>query len=300
MISGLAITPPILGRISIGKIVERNGQRLPQKDDEFTITTQTQGKDGWVLHPLDSQLREASASEKLRSIPVTLLFSEPELNLRAEYAMFDRKTGRPLCTGDGQSCQRATDEGLKRLDCPSPQHCEFGKSGLCKAYGRLNVQLGDQKDVGTFIFRTTGFNSIRSLFARMLYYKAASNNLLPFLPLQLKLRSKSTTLSHRAPVYYVDLELRDDMGMDKAIAHAQEAKASLEASGFNQSALDSAGAQGFANGIFEEDEQEIQDVLEEFYPITEGEPKTSNRQETLTQPTVKLRERIAQHKPKQL
>ena len=35
MIKGLAITPPVLGRISIGKIVEKEGKRLPQKDDQF-------------------------------------------------------------------------------------------------------------------------------------------------------------------------------------------------------------------------------------------------------------------------
>ena len=52
MIKGLAITPPVLGRISIGKVVEKNGKRLPEKDDAFTLTTQVQNKDGWVLHPL--------------------------------------------------------------------------------------------------------------------------------------------------------------------------------------------------------------------------------------------------------
>jgi hypothetical protein len=44
MIKGLAITPPVLGRISIGKIVEKNGKRLPEKDDQFTITSQIQEK----------------------------------------------------------------------------------------------------------------------------------------------------------------------------------------------------------------------------------------------------------------
>lgn len=43
MIKGLAITPPILGRISIGRVVEKNGKRLPEKDDQFTITSQIQG-----------------------------------------------------------------------------------------------------------------------------------------------------------------------------------------------------------------------------------------------------------------
>jgi hypothetical protein len=46
MIKGLAITPPILGRISIGKVVEKNGKRLPEKDDQFTITSQIQSKEG--------------------------------------------------------------------------------------------------------------------------------------------------------------------------------------------------------------------------------------------------------------
>ena len=35
MIKGLSLTPPVLGRISIGKVVERNGKRLPEKDDEL-------------------------------------------------------------------------------------------------------------------------------------------------------------------------------------------------------------------------------------------------------------------------
>lgn len=46
MIKGLAITPPILGRISIGKVVEKNGKRLPERDDQFTITSQIQNKEG--------------------------------------------------------------------------------------------------------------------------------------------------------------------------------------------------------------------------------------------------------------
>lgn len=35
MIKGLAITPPILGRISIGSVIEKNGKRLPVKEDFF-------------------------------------------------------------------------------------------------------------------------------------------------------------------------------------------------------------------------------------------------------------------------
>lgn len=70
MIKGLAITPPILGRISIGKVVEKKGKHLPERDDQFTITSQIQGKDGWVKHPLDEKLRTKAPNQKLRTIPV--------------------------------------------------------------------------------------------------------------------------------------------------------------------------------------------------------------------------------------
>jgi hypothetical protein len=115
MIKGLAITPPVLGRISIGKIVEKNGKRLPEKDDQFTITSQIQNKDGWVKHPLDEQLRAKAQNQKLRSIPVRMIFNDPELNLRAEYSLFDRQTGRLICSGNGETCQRLDKMALNNI-----------------------------------------------------------------------------------------------------------------------------------------------------------------------------------------
>ena len=112
MIKGLTITPPVLGRISIGRVIQKDGKRLPAKDDQFTITSQVQNKDGWVNHPLDEKLR-ANNEGKLRQIPVRMLFNDPELNLRAEYTLFDRQTGRPLCVGDGEQCQRRTSKGVE-------------------------------------------------------------------------------------------------------------------------------------------------------------------------------------------
>jgi hypothetical protein len=75
MLKGLAITPPVVGRISIGRIVEKNGKRIPEKDDQFTRTTQVQQRGEWLLHPLNEALREAT-SGKLRAIPVRVLFNE--------------------------------------------------------------------------------------------------------------------------------------------------------------------------------------------------------------------------------
>ncbi len=268
MIKGLAITPPILGRISIGRIIEKNGKRLPEKDDQFTITSQIQNKDGWVKHPLDEQLRAKAPSQKLRTIPVRMIFNDPELNLRAEYSLFDRQTGRPVCVGDGQTCRRLTNQGVEQYPCPSPDLCPLAQGGHCKPYGRLHINLDDADELGTFIFRTTGFNSIRTLAARLSYYNAASGGLLSCLPLQLTLRGKSTTQSYRQPVYYVDLTLKDGVSLNEAIRTAKEIAQQSKEAGFYQEAVDFVARQGFANAGFETSIEEGMDV-EEYYPEQE-------------------------------
>lgn len=265
MLKGLALTPPVIGRIAIGKVVEKNGKRLPERDDEFTITSQVQNRDGWVNHPVDESLRKAPGS-KLRSIPVRLLFDDPDLNLRANYSLFDRGTGRPLCIGNGETCRRCTVSGIQTLPCPSPEACELARGGNCKPYGRLNVRIGDDDELGSFVFRTTGFNSIRTLSTRLKYFHAVSGGLLSTLPLELRLRGKSTTQSHRAAIYYVDLTVRTGMTMNEAISSAKLQSAERNVLGFNQAALDEAARQGFADGAFEESEEEGAAVVEEFYP----------------------------------
>ncbi len=266
MIKGLAITPPILGRISIGRVVEKNGKRLPEKDDQFTITSQVQTREGWINHPFDDEFRKSSGNGKIRSIPIRVLFNDPDLNLRAEYSLFDRNTGRPVCTGNGDVCRRVTTKGIESLPCPSPDSCELSKGGLCKPYGRLNIQIADEDELGTFIFRTTGYNSIRSLTARLHYYQAVSGNLLACLPMELRIRSKSTTMSYRSAIYYVDITIREGMTLEDAIAEAKQTDIRRKAVGYDQAALDNAANQGFSNGAFEESEEEIVDLMDEFFP----------------------------------
>ena len=331
MIKGLAITPPVLGRISIGRVVERNDKRIPVKDDQFTITTQVRGKDGWLSHPVDEALRSHSANQKLRSIPVSVLFDQADLNLRADYSLFDRQTGRLMCVGNGEVCRRHTPEGVKTLDCPSPTHCELAQGGLaCKLYGRLHVRvdareearvdgsqqagnvshdaqapdaapsasaspdptlsLGDD-DIGSFVFRTTGYNSVRTLAARLQYYQAVSGGKLASMPLELKLRAKSTTMSRGTPIYYADLAVREGLSLQAAVAQAQSIHQARAAAGFDQSALDQAAQLGYANGGFEESDEDGLDVVEEFYPSQAADAQISDGQvqgEALQQPRPRV------------
>ena len=290
MIKGLAITPPVIGRISIGRMVEKNGKRLPEKDDQFTITTQIQTREGWLPHPLDEALRQEGQGKKLRSIPVTLPFNDPDLNLRAEYTFFERKSGRPLCSGDGESCRRRTDQGLEQLPCPSPDLCEFGAHDLCKPYGRLYVRIGEEDELGCFVFRTTGYNSIRTLAARLRYFHAISGGNLATLPLELKLRGKSTTQSHRAPIYYVDLTLRAGLSMAEAVSQAREASKQRESQGINQTELDKVAQAGLLNAQFEYSEEEGLQVVEEFVPDSPVSPNEAPPARGLSQKLAEKKE----------
>lgn len=364
MIKGLMMTPPVVGRISIGKVVERNGMRLPEKDDEFTITTQVQSRQGWILHPLDGILRKeeferaqvtigvevtelkevppefvehfkqqekerqpqsegqaegprqplqsaklslreklsqragAKSTEtnhtpvqerasdrgagnaakpasraigaKLRRIPVRLLFNDPALNLRANYTLFDRATARPICVGDGRSCKRVTDAGIKQLPCAGPDLCGLAQQGGCKPFGRFHVRIDHPANstdaLSTFVLRTTGINTLRTLLGRMQYLQAASGGLLAHLALEIRLRGKSTTQSRRTPIYYVDIGVRESLSIQDAIQQASEMAEQARRNGYDQEGLEQAAREGYALGLFEELEAEAVEIVQEFYP----------------------------------
>lgn len=267
MLKGLVITPPVVGRVSIGRVVERNGKRLPEKDDQFTLTTQVQNRDSWVLHPFDEQLRSQAPGQKLRSIPVRMLFNDPELNLRADYCLFDRSTGRPMCVGNGETSRRRDREAVSQQACPGPDSCAYA-GGDCKAYARLNVLVNDGEEdaLGSFVLRTTSYNTIRTLAARLQYFSAVSGGRLACMPLELKLRGKSTAMSFRAAIFYVDLVVRSGLTLEEAIVQAIQLDAHRREAGFDQAALDEAARQGFANGAFDDLAEDVPAVVEEFYP----------------------------------
>lgn len=135
--------------------------------------------------------------------------------------------------------------------------------------------IGDDDPLGSFVFRTTGFNSIRSLYARLHYFQAVSQNRLAFLPLELRLRGKSTRQSHGTPIYYVDITLRSGMTLEECLVEAKRFEEQRQMAGFDQAALDQAALDqaartGLANGIFEDSTDEASSVVEEFFSDTPG------------------------------
>jgi len=139
------------------------------------------------------------------------------------------------------------------------------------------VNLSEDDELGTFIFRTTGFNSIRTLSARLSYFAAVSGNKLSCLPLQLTLRGKSTTQSYRTPIYFVDLTLRDDVTLKQAVQDAQSIDAELSEHGFDQAALEAAAKLGYVNSCFGVDSEDAMDVVEEFYAVETDDVSSSQQ-----------------------
>ncbi len=177
MIKGLAITPPVIGRICIGKLVQNriSGYR---RRTTASPSPPRYSTGGWLLHPLHQHYSSQKSGQgqeqtKIRAIPVRVLFNDSDLNLRAEYSAFDRQTGRPLCVGNG----RWRDVGRKAWRKSAALTRALR---LCRATGLQAVRTtepvcgGAGDELGSFIFRTTGYNSVRTLAARLKYLEAVS------------------------------------------------------------------------------------------------------------------------------
>jgi hypothetical protein len=162
-------------------------------------------------------------------------------------------------------------DGVAQHPCVGPDTCPFAM-GDCKAYARLNVLIGDGEEdaLGSFVLRTTSFNTIRTLAARLQYFSAVSGGRPACMPLELKLRGKSTVMSHRSAIYYVDLVVRAGLSLEQAVVEAIQKDLAHRTIGLDQAALDEAARQGFANGAFEDSPDDAPAIVEEFYPSEIG------------------------------
>jgi hypothetical protein len=128
-----------------------------------------------------------------------------------------------------------TKDSIQSLPGPSPDGCSLAQGNACKPYGRLNVVIGDD-------------DPLRTLAARLQYFQAISGNRLACLPLELRLRGKSTRQSHGTPIFYADITVRGGLSMEDALLAAKQRKEIRQAAGFGQTTLDRVARQGFNNG----------------------------------------------------
>ena len=86
---------------------------------------------------------------------------------------------------------------------PSRRLQALWPTGTCKP-------MASRMSWAALSFRTTGYNSVRTLAARIALLRGGERPPPAICRCCCAYAPKSTTLSYRTPVYYVDLTLRDD------------------------------------------------------------------------------------------
>lgn len=258
IIQGVTISLPVIGRVMIGHIemkkIEGVMKPVPKKDDFFTVTTNVQKDDRtWEPHPVRARLGDAKqkgdASQKLTEIPIRIAYNDLRLNLSSNYSAFDPQKGRILCTGNGCKAKRITSEGVKEIDCPRPEACEFAQRTRCRSMVRFYFKIdGQDNELGLFVLRSTGWNSLSRLAAHLAQLSGAMDGKIAGLPLKMVVRGKSTQQSMRKPIYHVDLELPNGVSLIQAAATARSFQDELTQAGLKIENMERALLEGLANG----------------------------------------------------
>lgn len=280
-IKNQSITPPIIGRISIGGVDE---DFVPYCDEEFSITTLCQQpNNSWTRHPINNSVNHAN--EKLRSIPVRLAYDNPDLNFRASNIVFEPGTGRPLCSGDNAEAIRSEESGgTIKVECPGPDVCQFGLKWGCKTMGRLYLQVEGQDDVlGVFVHRTSGSNTTRYLSSRLSQMAALMKGKLAGFPLSLVLRAKTVWIPDPRKIIFVDLTFREGMSPKECVERQKEFQLQWDECGWDREAFEAAVISGFKNSEFELNSEDGLQIATEFYghgrPAGVEKPRAAIKQE---------------------
>jgi hypothetical protein len=258
--AGLLYTPVELGTIRIGAMREVRGRNVPVKHDHFSITTLVRRDGQWINHVLQEQLQAAIkdqdavpvAERKLRSIPVRVQFDDPSLTMRSRLEAFDTNLKRPVCASSGKGVanrllRSGEDTTQKEVTCEGPEACAFARSeGIsCKFFGRVSLQIegqGDQENA--FLFRSTSFNTLRNLEARLWRYWAILGRRLSGVPFNLVLRTRTTAGSKWTPLFFLDLQLKEGVSLAQAAKMAKEHADANQGAGLDVAGYEAVIAQG--------------------------------------------------------
>lgn len=211
----VAYHTPVIGAIRLGHMEESNGKRLPQKDDFFTVTELYKENKNWVKHDLHKKSLNSqpqSADEKLRSIPVKLLYSNPDLNATERFEAYSLEKKRVICAGDGENAKRIESDGtVREYECAGSDYCKFGQENRCGVFGRSFFKIeGQHDDSAAFIIRSGGYNSFTTIRTRVEALFAKFGEKVRHIPLRLVLRTKSSIVSMNTHFYFPDLIVDGD------------------------------------------------------------------------------------------
>lgn len=263
LLHGMTYQTPTIGAIRIGGVEEIQGQKVPYTDDQFTVTTRFRDEaNKWVQHAvMDSLLAEKEnlTNEKLRRIPVKIIYDKPSLNMGEQYAAFT-VDGRPACVGNGDKARQVNAQGkVEGVSCQGPARCGYANMAEhpCQTFARAVFHIeGQESSEGAFILRTGSYNSVNDLRVRMETLYAGFGRKLAGLPMWLTMRLKSSAQSLNLPFFYVTLEPRFKSLKDGIAAVKEQAREESDA-GFDRAAYEAAMTALVANGDFSENHEDV-------------------------------------------
>jgi len=299
-----------VGKIKIGtKGEERTSKtgkafRLPRKLDHFVVTTNFKDPHTDTFVP-DVALMEQIASatnqdpNNLKFLPVMLLFDNPELNFIVRFSCY--KSATAWCIGDGKKAFRLKNNNGEReeVKCPCNRVLpNYNGQEKCKVFGRLILLLQGVKRLGgVWVFRTTSWNSVRSIQASMVFLRQLTGGILAGIPLMLTINPKAVITPNGTPqtVYVVNLEYWGDI--ESLLEHAMRIQKrrieyKLKVETLEEQLKKSLPA--IQSIQFDEDEK---DIAEEFYPENLWDEDQSETQpETQPQPEPQEKQEKAEEK----
>ena len=271
MIQGLTPGLKEVGKIKIGKkgamkkSKKGNDFRPPEKFDHFEVVTLYKDVESGDFIP-DPSIMEA-IGDNAKELEITLLYDDPTLNFFTQYNQY--KGGKRMCSGDGVTAIQA--DGTK-IKC-NPDTCTIFKAKKCKPNGILSVILKDAPQLGgVYKFRTTSFNSIRSLLSSMFFIQSLTGGRLANIPLKMTIAPMSVNpvgSPTAQTIYVVNLIYPgtvDDLRKETLQLMTEQA-------GMHSKMIELE-AQARAAISAPETKEEIQDVESEFYPDTAKEEST--------------------------
>ena len=260
-----------IGAIKIGGKGEekksRSGDktyRLPVKFDHFEVITKHKDEHG-IFIP-DATIMELIGDDA-KELKVSLLYNDPSLNFFTRYNQY--QGGKCKCSGDGVTAIQA--DGTK-IKC-NPDTCTIFKAKHCKPNGILSVILKDAPQLGgVYKFRTTSFNSIRSILSSMFFIQSLTGGRLANIPLKMTISPMSVnpvSSPTAQTIYVVNLIYPGTVDdLRKTTLQLMTEQAGMH------SKMIELEAQARVAISAPETEEAIQDVESEFYPDNAKEEST--------------------------
>lgn len=290
LLNGLTYSVPVAGTIRLGRVVTKNNRRLPEKDDQFTVTLKHKepGTGQWAVHPIQSSLvdrygtsvdgtgDESKAQAKLRRIPIKIAFDNPNLSLSEQYAVFNRDS-RPMCVGNGVTAKRRDiNTGVvAETHCAGPDGCAYGVENRCDAIARLIVQIDDESTADDFfILRTGSINAVSDCRTVLEGYSKLFGALAE-LPMWLTFEAKSSSQSMQTTFWYASLKPRFKGMVEAAKLLKKRREADVEA-GLDRQAYEDSLVALRKNGSFAdhaEDADQFEDLIVGRFVDDSGEDR---------------------------